>query len=190
MITCSIQNPKESNGRDIPGIWVTAKLAMHGFCISENVTNSISQWIMAFDTRTTCLYNTSDNKCILFAIYCVICSLVLADFTHMVQDHSTGAGAIIVWWLSNCKSYDYPSAHDDDIKWKHFRCYCPFVRGFHRSPVNSPQKSQCRGALMFSLICAWTNGSVNNQDVGDLRRHRTHYDITVMSDATLRIMGK
>ena len=37
-----------------------------------------------------------------------------------------------------------------------------------------------RGALMFSLICAWTNGWANYQDAGDLRRHHTHYDVTVM----------
>ena len=37
------------------------------------------------------------------------------------------------------------------------------------------------GTLMFSLICAWTNGWVNNQDAGDLRRHRDHYDVTVMT---------
>ena len=44
--------------------------------------------------------------------------------------------------------------HDDVIKWKHFPRYCPFVRGIHRSPVNSKHKGQWRGALMFSLICA------------------------------------
>ena len=38
---------------------------------------------------------------------------------------------------------------------------------------------QWRGALMFSLICAWINGWVNNREAGDLRRHRTHYDVTV-----------
>ena len=43
--------------------------------------------------------------------------------------------------------------HDDVIKWKHFPCYWPFVRGIHRSPVNSPHKGQWRGALMPSLIC-------------------------------------
>ena len=42
--------------------------------------------------------------------------------------------------------------HDDVIKWKHFSRYWPFVRGIHRSPVNSPHKGQWRGALMFSLI--------------------------------------
>ena len=35
-------------------------------------------------------------------------------------------------------------------KWKHFPRYWPFVRGIHRSPVNSPHKGQWRGALMFS----------------------------------------
>ena len=70
--------------------------------------------------------------------------------------------------------------HDDVIKWKHFpRCW-PFVRGFHRWPVNSPHKGQWRGALMFSLICSWINGWVNNREAGDLIRHRAHYDITAM----------
>ena len=56
-----------------------------------------------------------------------------------------------------------------------------FVRGSHRSPVNSPHKGgQWHGSLMFSLICTWTSGCVNNWDDGDLRRHRAHYDITVM----------
>ena len=48
--------------------------------------------------------------------------------------------------------------HDVIIKWKHFLPYWPFVWGTHRSPVNSPHKGQWHGALMFSLICAWTNG--------------------------------
>ena len=46
--------------------------------------------------------------------------------------------------------------------------------------VNSPHKGQRRGALMFSLICAWPNGWVNNGKAGDLRRHRAHYGVTVM----------
>ena len=48
------------------------------------------------------------------------------------------------------------------------------------SPVNSPHKGQWRGALMFSLISAWLNGRVDNREAGDLRRHRAHYDVTVM----------
>ena len=48
--------------------------------------------------------------------------------------------------------------HDDVIRWKHFPRYRPFVRGIHRTQVNSLHKGQWRGALLFSLICAWTNG--------------------------------
>ena len=70
--------------------------------------------------------------------------------------------------------------HDDVIKWKHFPRYWPFVRGIHRSPVNSPHKGQWRGALMFSLISVWINGWVNNREAGDLRRHHGHYDVIVM----------
>ena len=55
-----------------------------------------------------------------------------------------------------------------------------WLRGIHRSPVYSPHTDQWHGASMFSLICAWINGWVNNQDAGDLRRHRAHYDVTVM----------
>ena len=70
--------------------------------------------------------------------------------------------------------------HDDVIKWKKFPCYWPFVRGIHRSPVNSLHKGHWRGALMFSLICAWINGWLDNLDAGDLRRHRAHYDVIAM----------
>ena len=65
--------------------------------------------------------------------------------------------------------------HDDVIKWKHFPRYWPFVRGIHRSPVNSPHKGQWCGALMFSLTCAWINGLVNICEAGDLRRNHAHY---------------
>ena len=71
--------------------------------------------------------------------------------------------------------------HDDVIKWKHFPRNRPFVRGIHRSPVNSPHKGQWRRALMFSLICVWINAWVNNREAGDLRRYRAHYDVIVMS---------
>ena len=70
--------------------------------------------------------------------------------------------------------------HDGVIEWKHFPRYWPFVRGIHQSPVYSPQKSQWRRALMFSLIWVWMNGWVNNREAGDLRRHRAHYNVTVM----------
>ena len=48
-------------------------------------------------------------------------------------------------------------------------------------PTNFPHKGRWRGAFTFSLICDWTNSWANNRDAGDLKRHRAHYDIIVMS---------
>ena len=61
-----------------------------------------------------------------------------------------------------------------------FPRYWPFVRGIHWFPVNSSHKGQWRGSLTFSFRCVWTNGWVSNRNAGDLRRHRTHYDVTSM----------
>ena len=30
------------------------------------------------------------------------------------------------------------------------------------------------------LVCAWTNGWVNNRDPGEFRCHRPHYEVTIM----------
>ena len=54
--------------------------------------------------------------------------------------------------LSRDSTYDGDECcmlHDDVIKWKHFLRYWPFVRGIHRSPVNSQHKGQWRRAWMF-----------------------------------------
>ena len=61
-----------------------------------------------------------------------------------------------------------------------FSALLAICAGIHRSPVNSPHESQWRGALMFSLICAWIHGWVNNHEAGNLRRYRVHYDVIVM----------
>ena len=68
--------------------------------------------------------------------------------------------------------------------WRHqmetFSALLALCAGILWSPVNSPQKGQWSGALMFSLICTWINSWVNNREAGDLRHHRAHYDIIVM----------
>ena len=61
-----------------------------------------------------------------------------------------------------------------------FPRYWPFVWGIHRSTVNSPHKDLWRRYLIFSLICAWINGWVNNRETGELRCYRAHYGVTVM----------
>ena len=85
------------------------------------------------------------------------------------------------WFQSGwTEMYNWYLLHGDVVKWKHFLRYWPFVRGINRSPVNSPHKGQWRGALIFSLICAWMNGWVNNSETGDWRHHCAHYDVTAM----------
>ena len=93
--------------------------------------------------------------------------------SHFMEEHSSPISIFPVFMMTS-------------LKGNMFRVtgFCagnsPVTAGIHRSPVNSPHTDQWRGAFMFSLIWAWTNGEVNNQDAGDLRRHRTHYDVTVM----------
>ena len=55
----------------------------------------------------------------------------------------------------------------------------------NQSPVDSLTKASDR-ALMFSLICAWTNSWANKQDAGDLRHH---YDVIVMNRFILQVLG-
>ena len=73
--------------------------------------------------------------------------------------------------------------------WRHqmetFSAQLALCAGNSPVPVNSPHKGQWRGTLMFSLICVWINGWVNNREAGDLRRHSGHYDVNVMTSLTL-----
>ena len=81
------------------------------------------------------------------------------------------------WWWLKIAHFSFSWWR---IKWDNFPRYWPSVRGIHRSLMNSSHKGQWRGVLMFSLICPWLNGWVNNCEAGDLRRHHAHYDVIVM----------
>ena len=54
------------------------------------------------------------------------------------------------------------ASHYATIKWKHFPHYWSFGQEIHQSLVNSQHKGQWCRALIFSLICAWINGWINN----------------------------
>ena len=96
---------------------------------------------------------------------------------EFLSDNESG---MRTWGAEFATWYARNLVRDDVIKWKHFPRYWPFVRGIHRSPVNSPHKGQWRRALVFSLICVWVSGWVNSREAGDLRRYRAHYDVTAM----------
>ena len=52
-------------------------------------------------------------------------------------------------------------------------------------PVISEFPSQRPVTWSFDFfICPWTNAWVNNQDIGDLRCHHSHYDISVMNSTS------
>ena len=78
--------------------------------------------------------------------------------------------------------------HDDVIKWKHFFRVTGPLGGEFTGPRWIPLTKASDAELwcMFSLMCAGTNGWVNSREAGDLRRRRTHYDVTVM-DVVLTI---
>ena len=82
-------------------------------------------------------------------------------------------------WVISENGYCVFPCHDDGIKWKHFHVTGHLWGEFtgHRW---IPAQRPWRGALMFSWICAWINGWVNNGEADDSRRHRAHYDVTVM----------
>ena len=77
----------------------------------------------------------------------------------------------------NCQCHDFWS------------CICWFIRNrnFDYIPDMMTSANGCifrvtglLWALMVSLICAWRNGWTSYRDPGDLRRHRAHYDVTLM----------
>ena len=83
------------------------------------------------------------------------------------------------WWFLTGHSLQQQRRKITSVnnKWRHFQRHWPFVWGIQRSPVNYPHKGQWRGALVFPLICTWTNSWANIGDACDLRRNRIHYDV-------------
>ena len=68
-----------------------------------------------------------------------------------------------------------------------FSALLALCAGNSPGPVNSPHKGQWSGALMFSLFCARINDWFN-REAGDLRCHRGHYDVSVMTELIPRLL--
>ena len=67
--------------------------------------------------------------------------------------------------------------------------YIPLIKVWTCGPILwsvgwGVSRRYCRSCF----ICAWTNGGANNRGAGDLRRHRAHYDVTVMKAFHLMIL--
>ena len=120
---------------------------------------------------------------------CDYYTIVVADLNHNFWDYCILASEncaaacshicllpIIAWWRHQMET---------------FSALLALCAGNSQVTGEFPShKGQWRRALMFSLICAWMNGWVNNREAGDLRRHRAHYDVTVMGPVMLRWLSR
>ena len=151
------------------------------FCLSYDVwCDQINQCIDEIDP------NNFKSHGAIFAIFLPPKTPYFLERTHKIITQRTSPAArcrplyMCIWYETHLILIRRFIFHDDVMKWKHFPRNWPFVRGIHRSPVNSPHKGQWRGALMFSLICVWINNWVNNRETGDLRHYRAHYYVIAM----------
>ena len=131
-------------------------------------------------------YNTSIEICarlslaLLWFVVAILSSLAdwCDTYVHMIRSSPPPPPPPpplpTIWTIVSDGKVSLAIVHDDVIKWEHFPRYWTFVTG------RFPSKGQWRGALMFSLTCAWTNGWANNRDDGDLTCHRTYCDVTIM----------
>ena len=133
-----------------------------------------------------CLQLVHTEYCVLWSTcYCVpvvgehrlSCTIIM--LLNKRQPNNTKIQQSVIWDVPYAISF--PLTHDDVIKWKHFPRNWSFAWGIDQSPVNSPQKGQWRGALIFSLIYAWMNRWANNRKAVDLRSHRAHCDVNLMN---------
>ena len=122
------------------------------------------------------------------------CLCILVFLSSSVLGVAGGVGTLRDWyWLTNGLPHFHwshgrgllrVSCSPEISWWRHqieaISALLAICAGNSPVTLNSPHKGQWRGALMFSLICAWINGWVNNREAGDLRRHRAHCDVTVM----------
>ena len=175
----------------------TGSCQNYNFRCSQPVMKISSKWHLRFsaDEITSCFQIRGISMRIKVA-WPQKRNLTHLPSTHNVvlPDESTACPYQMKWWLRPPKQASrawisihnprflllLPRSYDGVIKWKHFPRNWTFVRGIHRSPVNSPHKGQWRGALMFSLTCDWINDWVNNREAGDFRRYRAHYDVILM----------
>ena len=135
----------------------------------EDILNPYRPWLP---------FNT--NRSFHHSVHCgIFMSFKYILWHNLDQFFSGGLQRLTIWSkaLSNyCQGYSW---------WRHqmetFSASLAICAGNSLVPGEfPPHKGQWRGALMFSLICTRMHGWVNNDEAGDLRRLRVHYDVTVM----------
>ena len=96
-------------------------------------------------------------------------SLVTGEFP---AQRASNADNVSIWWRHH------------GIEMETFSALLALCAGNSPVPMNSPHKGQLRGTLMFSLICAWINGWVNNREAGAVRRQLSRWLWSVVRTVT------
>ena len=112
-------------------------------------TNSSSRTFMALWKRQ---WNSKGVSLPIHAIS-MFSKIQWVRWTFSVNCPKHGDGRLAIQWGASPVDLIQPITwrcfmgvkHNDVIKWKHFPRYWPFVRGTHRSLVNSPHKGQWHG---------------------------------------------
>ena len=187
-------------------IWSHHRIANTKFAIIEriwfqpqklNTTNSFEEWLKITPHRVPFQINGCFNR---WRITAIIFNGNFSSYIMALWLIAYWATMSDLWLIFKCVCYKIPcvcicmciqgfnqrsSPPNGVTWWRHqmetFSALLALCAGNSPVPVNSPHKGQWRGALMFSLICAWINDLVNNREAGDLRRHRGHYDVMVMT---------
>ena len=142
---------------------------MHGCVHSSNMKSCSTTRLLSatmcectvyFDAfHFICLVFNFAHAFVYFLFSCNRCNKEHFDLKHWTWTwrswheniHSERRANKTDWWLKHrwflhIRRTDDP---DDVIKWKHFPRHWPFVRGIHRSPVNSPHKGPWRELWCF-----------------------------------------
>ena len=119
--------------------------------MDQVATQKLSYILQSNAIYYTVWYNT--------ILYTILCRLTLEHWSNAELTKRTPCVAITDEW---CGVYCAKWCH----QMKTVSVLLALCGGIHRLPVDSPHKGQWRGALTFSLICAWTNTWSNNRDAG------------------------
>ena len=90
--------------------------------------------------------------------------------SHFMEEHSSPTSIFPVFMMTSSNEKHVPRHW---LFCGEFTGDCGEFTGHRWIPL-----TQTSDAELWCFL--WTNGWVNNQDPGDLRRHRAHYDVTVM----------
>ena len=180
------------------------------FWVASSIENISTDWACTpFRPWTLFGLNTLHSKNYKhgFGVAMFCCDLLQVNFTHFLQGWLTGTEAVM--WLSQCQlrvgsPEEYGKMKNMNTLWlphygknNHimtssngiiFRVgpLCGEFTGHRWIPLTKASDAE---ALVFSLICAWIKGWVNNRETCDLRRHRVPYNVTVMYILTQRSAG-